>query len=302
MSVLPVINQIIMLFIIAMLGLMLRKIGVFTDPVIKGINSTVIYVAWPAMMLMTTQKQYTPEVLSDFATVLIASVVILTVTALILFAVFARLKDERLRPVLTMMAVMPNAGYIGLPIVSAVYGDAGALYLAAYIAGFNIVLWTVGVALFTGFRRGMLKGMLNPGFISVIVGVTLFVLKIQLPPPLLSTVTQLGGLNTPLAMLLLGSRMDTLRLPQLADGRLWLTTLIRLLIVPIASFFICRAMGITGLTLGVITLATAMPAASAGQMLAEKYDMRVDAAAKGVSVSTLACIATIPLVLLIIGV
>ena len=48
--------------------------------------------------------------------------------------------EDRLRPVLCMLAAMPNAGYIGLPIVEAVYGDAATVYLAAYIVGFNICL------------------------------------------------------------------------------------------------------------------------------------------------------------------
>ena len=59
-SIGAVVNQIIMLFLIACLGFMLRKMGVFTDAVIKGINKTVLLVTSPAMMLMVTQKEYRP--------------------------------------------------------------------------------------------------------------------------------------------------------------------------------------------------------------------------------------------------
>lgn len=300
MSILPVVNQIIMLFIIAALGFMLRRMKVFTDPVIKGVNSTVILITWPAMMIMTTQKDYDAEVLKGFFGVFTASLVILSVFILITFFCFSKMKDKGLRPVMTMLAVMPNSGYIGLPIIQAVYGDAGALYLAAYLVGFNLVLWTLCVSICTGFTLKSLKGMLNPGLIAAIVGIALFLLKIKLPSPVLSAVNQLGSLNTPLAMLLLGARMDTLTLKKLLDGPMWITVALKLVVIPILALYVLKALGMPPLALGVAVLATAMPSASACQMLAEKYDLGVDFAARGVLVSTLLCIVTIPLMLTLI--
>lgn len=298
MNILPVVNQIIMLFLIALVGFALRKTGVFTDPVIKGVNALVLNGTWPAMMLMLTQKPSSPEVLGGFFTVLIASVVILVVTCLILYLALRNMKDRKLRPVLVMLAAIPNAGYIGMPIIDAAYGSEGTLYLAAYIVGFNLVLWTVGVALYAGFKPSSMKGMLNLGFIFAIVGTFFFVLNIQLPTPVLSAVNQLGNMNTPLAMLLLGARMDTLRLHHFADGKLWGVMGLKLLVIPILTLLILKFLGVTGVVLGVIVLSTAMPSAAAGQLFSEKYDMRVDYAAHGISVCTLLCIATIPLILL----
>lgn len=224
MNILPVVYQILMLFIIAAMGLLLRARGVFTDPVIKGVNSTVLMVTWPAMMLMTTQREFSLEVFEGFMIVLGGSIVVLSLACALAYVLLRGRVEDRLRPVLCMLAAMPNAGYIGLPIVEAVYGDAATVYLAAYIVGFNIVLWTIGVSLFTGFHIGSLKGMLNPGFICAVLGTILFLLSIRLPTPILSAVNQLGALNTPLSMLLLGARMDTLRPRQLLNAKLWIVT------------------------------------------------------------------------------
>lgn len=299
-SIVPVVNQIIMLFIIALCGLFLRKINVFTDAVIKGVNKTVLTVAWPAMMLMVTQKEYKPELLAGFAQVLIAGVIVMSLGSIIVYLAYSKGKREKLKPVVSMLAAMPNAGYIGLPIISAVYGDEGTLFLAAYIVAFNIVMWTLSTSMFTGFSLKSLKGMLNPGFIFAILGTVLFLTKITLPAPLLSTVNQLGGLNTPLSMLLIGARMDTLRPKQLLNAHLWIPAAIKLLAMPAITLLALRLLGVTGVPLGVTVLSTAMPAAAGCQMLAEKYDREVGFASTGISLSTLLCVVSIPIILLLI--
>lgn len=301
-SIAPVMNQIIMLFIIGLFGLLLRKIGIFTDGVIKGVNKMVLTIAWPAMMLMVTQKDYSPELLTGFAQVLVAGVITLSTATIIMYAVYSRGARKRYRPVATMLSAMPNAGFIGLPIISAVYGDIGALLLAAYIVAFNLVMWTLSVSTFTGFSAKTLKGMLNPGFIFAIIGVIMFLMKIRLPSAMLETVNQLGGLNTPLSMLLLGARIDSIRPRQLANIHLWIPAVIKLLALPTLTMLVCRMAGISGIPLGVIVLATAMPAASGGQMLAEKNDCEVGYASVGVFLSTLLCIVSIPVILMLIGV
>jgi predicted permease len=300
-SIAPVMDQIIMLFLIGLCGLFLRRAGIFTDAVIKGVNKLVLVLCWPAMMLMVTQKDCSPELLAGFAQVLIAGVIILSVATIIMYLVYSKGNRKKYRPVAATLCAMPNAGFMGLPIITAVYGDTGALLLAAYIVAFNLVMWTLSVSTFTGFNVKSLKGMLNPGFIFAIIGVALFLLKIRLPSPLLTTVNQLGALNTPLSMLLLGARIDGMKPRELANIHLWIPAAIKLLALPALTLVVCRMAGMSGIPLGVTVLATAMPAASGGQMLAEKNDCEVGYASVGVFLSTLLCIVTIPLVLMMIG-
>lgn len=301
MNIMPVVDQIIMLFILMGLGLALRKMNIFTDKVIKGVNLMVLKVTWPALMLMTTQREYTPDALDMFVKVLLGSMVIMALTTAAAYLACRR-KDRRMAPVFALLCGLPNAGYIGLPIVGAVYGDAGTLYVAAYIIGFNLVLWTLGVAMFTGFSLRSLKNLLNPALICAAVGITLFVLRIQLPAPILSAVNQLGVVNTPLSMLLLGARLNTLRPRQLMDARLWQVVLVRLLAVPLATFAALRLMGVEGMLLGMLVLPTALSSAAAGQMFAERYDIGVPFAVKCVSVTTLLSLLSLPLIMVLSGI
>lgn len=301
MNIIAVINQIIMLFIITGVGSLLRHKKVLNDAVIKGINSVVLLAAWPAMIIMTTQKQCTEETLEGFILVACVTAVILAVMCIGIWFFMKKFRDVWEKPVLVVLSVMPNAGFVGLPIIQAVYGELGVLYLAAFLVGFNLVLWTVGVFLFTGVNLRSLKNVINPGFISAVVGTGLFVMKIALPTPLLSTVNQLGSLTTPLSMLLLGARLSQVRIKRLARPRLWIACAIKLLVVPMIALVVMRALKADALMTGVMVLAMAMPAASAAQMFAEKYDNDVEYSVQGVSVSMLLCIITIPLILLLLG-
>lgn len=301
MNIITVTNQILMLFIITGVGWFLQKRKVLTDPVIKGINSVVLQAAWPAMILSTTQKKCTPETLKGFFTVAAVSAAILALACGAICLVLAR-RNVSAAPVYVVLSVMPNAGFVGLPIIQAVYGDTGLLYLAAFLVGFNLILWTVGVFLFTGVSAGSLRGLLNPGLIAAVVGTLLFVAGVALPAPLLSTVNQLGALTTPLSMLLLGARLPRVKPQALRSPRVWSAVALKLLALPTITLAAMRLLRVDAVLTGVAVLSMAMPAASAAQMLAEKYDDDVEFSVQGVSASMLLCIVTVPLIVLLLSI
>lgn len=291
-----VIGQIIMLFLLMGVGLFLRKRNVFTDPVIKGVNSLVIMITWPAMMIVTTQKDYTPETLHTFLTVLIVSIVMLAVACIVAYLIVRR-KGKDTAPIIAMLMVMPNVGFFGIPIVDALYGAEGLTYLSAYIIGFNLVLWTVGISLFDGFNVKALKNLLNPGLICAGIGVTLFLLRIRLPEPIFNTLDNLSAMNTPLSMLILGSRADQINVSVLRDKKMWAINLVKLIAMPVVVLFALRGIGLTGMVLVILVAGAAMPSAISTQMLTERYGGDVHFTAQTTSVSTLLSLITLPLML-----
>ncbi|MGI5899843.1 MAG: AEC family transporter [Christensenellales bacterium] len=297
----PVLNQIGMLFIIAAVGLLLRKMNVLTDPAIKGINGAIVNVTWPAMALMAMLVDYTPEVLSGFLTVMVISIFAMSFSCLVGYLFFRKHKDKLRRPVLISLASLPNAGFIGMPIAYALYGDLGVLYMAAFLVGFNLLVWTAGASMFTGFGLKTLKGLVSPGFIGIVIGLVIFLLKIKLPAAVESAIVNLGQLNTPLAMMMLGARMDTLKLSDLADKQMWGATALKLVIIPLMLYGAMRLLGFEGILLAMPVMMTAMPAASACQILSERYEADNALTAKGISLSTLMCSVTVPLLALLMG-
>jgi len=297
MIVLP---QLVMLFSIAGVGALLRKKGVVTDPVVKGISDIVTLATNPALLIMVTQHEYTPGTLISFLNVLWIATLAMALMMVVIYAVCRR-QSEKVRPIIAMLAVMPNAGFMGLPILQAVYGDLGALYLAALIVAFNLVIWTVGIALLDR-RSFSFKGMFNPGFIAALLGTAMFLMRVDLPSLVDSPLNALGSLNTPLAMLVLGARMTGFAPKALLDWKNALVSLVKLIGMPLVVLGLARLISLDPVAAGTLALASAMPSAIMSQMLAEQYDRDALFAAQEISFTSLVSIITIPLIVMILGV
>ena len=300
-SIIAVIEQIIMLFFITAIGYYFRRRGVMSDPVIKGVNTLLLQAAWPAMIIMATQKESDADAVSSFLKILIFATVLLTLFTVALYLLSGRLFKDGSGKIFTILSTMPNAGFIGLPIIKAVYGDAGVLYLSAFIVAFNLVLWTICICMFTGFSLKSFRAIINPGFLASVAGTALFLLHVKLPAPLLSLSNQLGSLTTPLAMLLLGARLNQITRSTLLNKKVWIACAIKLIAMPLISYAVVSLFKIDAMLLGIIVLSMGMPSASVAQLFAEKYDGDVMLSVVGVSMSTIACVVTLPLILALIG-
>jgi len=299
-----VILQIVMLLIIVAIGVGLRHKNIFSDPVIKGSNTLLLKIAWPAMILMSAQKELPSEQIPEVMKVLLISALIMTLTCLLVYFLFkGRITEDKLA-VFAGISTMPNVGYVGIPIINAMYGSLGVIYLSGSIIALNIVMWTVfNLLIQQGGQINPLQTLINPGIIASLAAIAFILTGLRLPEPLLSLCNQLGNMTIPLSMLLVGARLkETIRVKQLKDRLLWLSIAIRLLIIPIAVTLVLKGLGFSGISYGVLTVAFALPAAAATQFMAEQYNRNTALAAQSASASLLLCLITLPLVLLIAGV
>lgn len=289
--------QIMMMLGIALIGLLLRHRGIMDQRVIAGINTIVMKIAMPALTLMAVQKERSREALAAFTSILLWGFVLIALSCTFLYFFVRKWLPEKRIAVFSGLSTMPNAGFVGIPIVSALYGAEGVLYLSAFIIAFNTAQWTVGLTTFNARGFHARDALLNPGMISATAALVMFYLGIRLPDPFYSMCTQLGGLTTPLAMLLAGARLYEFRLRALGDLSLWGAMASRLVLIPLISYLILSTAGIRGMALNILVLGMAMPSATAGLMFAERYEKDSAYAALGVSLSLILCLATIPLLM-----
>lgn len=298
-----VILQIVMLLLIVLIGLILRTRKVFTDQVIKGANTLLLQVTWPAMILMSAQKDLSPDQDPQVLTVLGIGFAIMLITCL---AVFYLAKGRVLasrHAVFAGISTLPNVGFVGIPVISAMYGNQGVIYLSGYIVALNISVWTVFHWLIQDNARDFLRSLLNPGIIASLLSIVFIVTGFRLPEPLLSLCNHLGNMTIALSMLLVGARFkETINLKQIKSGALWLSMGIRLLLIPVIVAFLLKLIGITGISYGVLVVGSALPAAAATQFMAERYGKDTGLAAQSASLSMVVCLITLPLVLLIAGI
>lgn len=165
----------------------------------------------------------------------------------------------------------------------------------------------------------LLKVLIHPVTIASIIGVILLAtgantaiaanMATEEPNVLLrllvNCLNMLKGLVAPLSMVVIGLRLAEVDFRGIfKDGYMYLFLALRHLVLPLALVGIARLLVLIGVPMSdecilVATILAATPAASSATMFAEKYDCDAGYASKLVAVSTILCIATMPIVVMI---
>jgi hypothetical protein len=132
--------------------------------------------------------------------------------------------------------------------------------------------------------------------VASFIGLALFLVGYTLPSPVHTGLELIGSVTTPLAMLVVGALLATLPAARLAgDWRIYLLSGLRLIVFPVIAFVVLSPFITDKLLLGVVVLLIAMPVAANSVLMSEEYKVDSTLASQGVFLSTLLCLATIPL-------
>lgn len=297
-------EQMIVLFLLMGVGFLCYKKSLITDEVSKKLSSVVVNVANPALVLtacMGEEKIRGEELLT---TVVIMSV--MYPALLLLGVVLPRVRrvERRARGTYSAMTVFSNIGFMGFPVITALYGNGALLYATPFIIIYNVLIYTYGVSSIRGDKKAAggkssfaWKELLNPGMISCIITIIIYLLDVKVPAFLQAAVTHLSNLTAPLSMMIIGASLAVMDVKRLfTDGKLLAFSVIKLLLVPIAGLFIIARFVENPVILGVCMVMLATPVGSMNAMLAQQYDGDYETASKGVALTTILSVATMPLI------
>ena len=188
---------------------------------------------------------------------------------------------------------------MGIPLLQATLGERGVLLGSAYLAMFNVITWTHGLYLF-GEDINLLsvkKLIKNPGVVGTAVALVLFFAQIRLGGVVADAVGYVADLNTPLAMLLLGTYLARSNLKQaLVNKSIYLVCFIRLIFLPVLTIMVFKILGV-GYDMAItLILPAACPCAAMAAMFAEKFELDPGYPSQIVSVTTIASLATLPFI------
>ena len=191
------------------------------------------------------------------------------------------------------------SAFRSLPLYS---GQEAAFYVVSFSTFANLLQWTYGIVIISGKKETMNLRMVfvNPVFISMVIGIALFVLQPTLPTVVTGTIGYIADGNTVLAMIILGYYLSKVQLRGLfADVRLYLFSALRLLVVPAVTILVFLPFPFARGEITLITLiAAATPIASSTAIFAQKFDQDYRRAVSYVCLSTILSVATLPLVML----
>ena len=298
-------QQMIALFIFMLIGYGMSKKGVMDRKGEKTLSWIIVNVANPAMILQSgLDSEIEPSALAR--TFLYGAIMYtgLLVIAAVLPGLLRVGKDSR--GVYRTMTVFSNIGFMGYPLIRAMYGAEALVHAGIFSFFYNALIYTYGVSCVRGKTQQEekpWKAMINVGTISCVAAILLLFLHFETPLFVESTVTNLANLTASLSMMVIGASLTAFPLRRLiTDVRLLLFSAIKLLILPILGILFFRQLETDPMKLGVLLVMLATPAGSMNTMLAQQYDGDVDLSARGVALTTILSVVTIPLVSWICGI
>lgn len=290
--------QVLILFILMAVGFAARKFKMLTPEGIKSITELMLYIVTPCLLINAFQKEFDPSLLSGFL-ISTAAAVVCHLIAIGLGILLIRDKDKARRSVFRFGIVFSNCGYMSLPLQQALLGSEAVFYGASYIAAFNVFLWTYGLGLMCNGKEriSLKKAIINPGMLSVIIGLLLFFFSIDLPDIIGKPIEYLSALNTPVPMMIIGYHMANLDFKTVLRSKgEYLMVVSRLIIMPLIMLGGLYLVGIRGTLLVSCVISASAPMAAIGTMFASKYDGEAELSASCVAVSTLLSIITMTLI------
>ncbi|MCD8121180.1 MAG: AEC family transporter [Clostridiales bacterium] len=293
MLVFILIKQIIIMALLAGVGLVLCRKGLLSPSGTKDLGGILLKVVIPCVIV----KSYLVDFSQERFNGLIVSAG-LALTGFILAMLISWIVYGKRRPIENFAASFCNAGFIGIPLVQAVVGEEGVFYVAISIALLNLFQWTYGVYVITDCKDAIsLKTIArNPVVIAIVIGLVLFLTPIQVPEILVSTLGYIAGMNTPVAMLLMGTYMARLSIGKILGAtRAYSCVLFRLIVIPAVILLIYRILPVSNYQ-AVMTsyLAAITPVGANICIFAQQNNCDYELSVITVCLSTILSVITIP--------
>ncbi|MGL5259671.1 MAG: AEC family transporter [Lachnospiraceae bacterium] len=306
-----VIGQIVIFIIYATLGIVMIKTKILEKDGLQILARMITKILLPLLIFTNCINGTTREIFFESLTILALAIVmygILFISCKILASAFRLEGNEK--KVYRACTMFGNVGFMGIPIVGAIFPERGVLYIAIFTVIDQLLLWTVGVELASpvdhmekkSTKEKLLK-MISPATVGIVLAVIIILFKIQIPEILNTALTKTGAAATPLAMIYLGGVFcNTNLIKYLGRKELYGAVLIKMCIMPLILVslfklfpFISSEMGIT------IGILCALPSMSSMAMIFQSQKSDVEYGASMIFFTTICSIITVPIVCYFIG-
>ena len=150
-----------------------------------------------------------------------------------------------------------------------------------------------------GARKTMagLKKVVNSGTVFSILTIVVYIMDIKFPSVIMNTLSYIGRSTTFLSMIVLGVSVASLSVKEIfGKPALYVFTLLRQIVVPIALIFVLKPFVDNTLLLQTAIIMVAMPCANLPLMMAKQYRAKEDNISSGIMLTTFCAILTIPIV------
>ena len=309
------ISQMSILILIACMGFVSAKVGYIDADMRSKLTKILVNITLPCMIVISANDLDASSIQDSIPIAFLLAAAQFALLLVVGFICNATLRiQKKERSLYLFMAICTNSAFIGLPMISSLYGGETVLFASIFVMVLAFFMYSVGFAILSGhepidnnktqtpLRKAMHKiqtlpwrSIINPSMLSCGLAIIMLLIGFKVPSTLAGAMDTLGSVTSPIAMMLVGSIVADADIRNLFnEPKMYLVILIRQLVVPICLLFGLRLIGISDTLTVVFIIMFAMPIGSMASTFAEQFNRNASLAAKGTVLSTLASFIIIP--------
>lgn len=270
---------------------------------IKSVSATALYLMTPPLVFRSFYENKTDSTylyIVVYGIVLSVSIIWLVKALSWLFGY-----PESTASGLILSTAFMNNGNLGAPVILLAFGSQAFQYAVAIMVFHAIVMSTLGIYYAakgrSDARRALLSVVKMPIVHALFIGLFWHYLHLPMPANIYTAVSMLADASIPTIMLVLGMQLAEIKLQKLEWGKISLALVLRFLISPVIAYGITLLLPVNPLLGKVMIIEAAMPTAAITSMYALQFDCSPELVSSITFISTLLSMATLSIMLTIIG-
>ena len=288
------------IFVFLALGFVLNKTKVIDANAEKALSKILLTAVLPFMILNSSQHTYSNEAVNGMITCAAFGIAYYALTLIVMRLSLKKAKmSEDERRIMVTCTVFANTGFVGFPLMEALFGNYGLLLAAVYNLCYNLFFYTYAVYLFSRkpkFR--LLEIFKNPVSVASILAIVLFIIPWRMPAFLSETFKLIGDMTVPMSMMVMGSMLAGVKIKKLVtDKNGYIVSALRLMVLPAVVMGAVMAVShfypVMSETKSVIVLMCALPCGSMNVIYSENHDVAPHFCARTVSLSMIFMLVTL---------
>ena len=206
--------NVLILFMLLFLGFILGRRKVIAYTSIKDLTNLLIDVSIPCTIVVSLIRPYSPLLMKNTGEVFVVVIIYHLLIAGIAYLLSGVLKvDPKKRGSWIFGLVFSNNGFMGYPLMYALYGSEGLFIMAMGNVAQNVLIFSLGLKIVTmnygrGDRIRLRSIIFTKQNIAVVIGLIIFVTQLAIPEPIVTLLTYVSNLTVPLSMMVVGMSLS----------------------------------------------------------------------------------------------
>lgn len=298
MSMQLVLQQILVIFCYVAVGVGAGKLGIIDPDQRKYLTKLCSGLILPFTILSAASMELGAEGFRSLGIALGVMFLVfgLTMTGSLLLFRAVRAEDK-FRAAMTSLITFPNCTFLGLPLCQALFGEIAVLYNCAALIAFNVLFFTVQLPLFTGGKMH-LKAILTVPTMATFGLLVMLALGIHWPGPVQTVVSSVGGMITPLSLIIIGVMLSESDLGSIfREKAVYLVMALRNFLIPALAMLLLTVVPMAGADKLCVLVYLACPCATLTTIYSIQTDTYPELCARSVLFSTITFAISLPVVI-----